>query len=247
MERLKNILNKLKSKFTREKLIATACISVAAVALIVSAALFVFAKSDGKESDKDANSDPTDRYPYSDEKPSYPPESPKSLEFQSVGGGQCIVAGIGGFSGEDLEIPAKSPSGEQVVGIASMAFEGCDELISVSIPHTVTSIGEGVFKGCSSLVMISVDSSNSKFASSGGILFSKNKSILICYPAARVGSSYLLNPNVKIIASNAFYGVRNLKEINYEGTISEFGEITVGTGNRTFTELPITCNYYPAK
>lgn len=242
-EKLKNIFTKLKSSLTRERIITVLCISVAAVALIISTVLFVFARVDGEKS-----GEPTDTLPVDNtERSTYPPSSPKSLEFQSIGNGQCVVLGIGGFSGDELSIPAKAPSGELVVGIASGAFEGCDELISISIPHSVSSIGEGVFKGCSSLVLITVDSGNSKFTATGGILYSKNKSILICYPAARVGSSYLLNPNVKVIADNAFYGVKNLNRINYEGSVSEFGEITVGDGNKVFTDLPITCNYYPAK
>lgn len=243
MERLKNILTKLKENLSREKLIAISCIIVAATAIIISTVLFVFAKSESGDQGDDTIIKPVE----STERSTYPPTSPKSLEFQSIGSGQCVVLSIGGFSGEELEIPSKSPDGEEVVGIASGAFEGCDSLISISIPNTVVTIGDGVFKGCSSLVLISVDSANSKFASSGGILFSKNKSILICYPPDRVGSSYLLNPNVKVIADHAFYGVKNLNKINYEGSVAEFSEISVGSGNKAFTEIPITCNYYPSK
>ena len=237
MKRLKNIFLQIGSRLNKERMIALLCIAVAAVTLVLSAMLLV-----GNAETAEATEPPQET-----ERVTYPSSSPKSLEFQSIGGGLCVVASIGGFDGEELEIPSKSPSGEEVVGIASGAFEGCDGLLSVTIPASVTAIGDGVFKGCSSLALISVDSGNSKYTSSGGILFSKNKGLLICYPAARVGSSYLLNPNVSVIADHAFYGVRYLSRINYEGSVDEFTGITVGEGNKAFSELPITCNYYPTK
>lgn len=242
MRKLKDIL----LNTPREKIITLFCISVAAAAIIISTILFASARNDQKKPEVPTQSE---RPTYIEElsKPTYHAESPKSLEYQSAGGGMCVIAGIGGYSGEELEIPEKSPSGETVIGIAEGAFEGCEELISVHIPSTVAAIGDGVFKGCSSLVVITVESSNSKFSSVGGVLFSKNKTQLICYPAARVGSSYLLNPNVKTISANAFYGVKNLVKINYEGSPSDFEEIQIGEGNKAFSDLPITCNYTPSK
>ena len=240
MRRLKNMI----FNTPKETLITAFCIFVAIAAIVVSTILF--ATADDRKTD---TPEPTETLPYSEEllKPTYHAESPKSLEYQSVGGGMCIVTGIGGYSGEELEIPEKSPDGEAVVGIANGAFEGCEELISIYIPSTIATIGSSAFKGCSSLVVINVESSNSKFSSVGGVLFTKNKSQLICYPAARVGSSYLLNPNVKSISENAFYGVKNLVKINYEGSPSDFQEIAVGEGNKVFSDLPITCNYTPSK
>ena len=240
MKRLQNMMSNL----SKEKIITVICIFIAVVAIIISTLLFISARTANSDGPKDTADEPQVE---DTQRITYPSDSPKSLEFQSLGDGCCIVVSIGGFSATELEIPEKSPAGETVIGIGSGAFEGCDELISVSIPYTVTTMGEGVFKGCSALVMISVDSGNSKFTSSGGILFTKNKTQLICYPANRTGSSYLLNPNVKIIASHAFYGIRNLSKINYEGDAAEFADIKIGDGNKTFSALPLTCNYNPAK
>ena len=240
MRRIKDII----FNTPKEKIITVFCIFVAVAAIIISTILFASAYN-GKTEEPLPSEAPT----YSDEllKPTYHAESPKSLEYQSIGGGMCVVSGIGGFSGDELEIPEKSPEGEAVIGIAAGAFEGCDELISVYIPSSIATIGDSAFKGCSSLVVINVESSNSKFSSVGGVLFTKNKTQLICYPASRVGSSYLLNPNVKAISANAFYGAKNLVKINYEGSPAEFQEIEIGDGNKAFSDLPITCNYTPSK
>ena len=180
-------------------------------------------------------------------KETYSPQSPQSLEFKSLGVGKCSIEGIGRYQGTDLKIPERSPSGETVISISAEAFSECDFLVSVSIPATVQSIGERAFMGCSSLVKISVDSDNEYFSSSDAILYSKNKSTLICCPQNRIGSNYFLNPNVKTIAPYAFENVKNLSRILYEGTPSEFEQITIGEGNKGFTSLPITCNYTGAK
>lgn len=228
----------------KERLIVLICAAIAVPTVVVSSILLVSAIGrDGTDTPEETPEETpavTQYIPYS-------PDSPKSLQYQSLGNGTCVIMSIGRYTGEELEIPEKSPDGDTVIGIANNAFEGCEELISVNIPSTVTNIGEDVFKGCSSLVAITVERANNKFSSSGGILYSKSKDVLICYPASRIGDSYLLNPNVKTIANNAFYGVRNLLKVNYEGTTAEFGEISVGDGNKAFTSLPITCNYSPLK
>ena len=243
MKKLKIIWSKLKS-LKREKLIIIICAAIDVPTVVVSSILLVSASvSDGNEESTEETEDilaATQYIPYS-------PDSPKSLQYQSLGNGTCVIVSIGRFTGDELEIPERSPEGDTVVGIGDGAFEGCEELISVSIPSTVAGIGESAFKGCVSLVNISVDRSNGKFSSSGGILYSKSKDVLICYPASRIGDTYLLNPNVKTIASNAFFGVKNLKKVNYEGSTSDFGGISIGEGNKAFTSLPITCNYSPAK
>ncbi len=227
----------------KEKLIIIICSFIAICAIALSVIIFTSAKPNEKAEKDDPNGIATENYGGSQ----ISSQKPDTLEYQSLGNGTCVVVGIGTFTKEELEIPEKSYLGDTVIGIASAAFEGCEDLVSIHIPASVTNIGEGVFVGCSSLAQISVERSNTKFSSMGGILYSKNKSVLICYPAARIGSSYLLNPNVKTIANDAFYGVQHLSKINYEGTASEFGEITVGEGNRAFTALPVTCNYMSSK
>ena len=240
MKKLKEFIKSL----PKEKIITAVCILVATVSIILSTLLFVVAKNAKSNDDPKDNNSPEAT---ETQRITYPSDSPKSLEFASNGDGSCIIMSIGGFTAEELEIPEKSPSGDTVIGIAPDAFDGCDQLLSISIPYTVESIGERAFKGCTSLVVISVDSGNRSFTSSGGILFTKNKSTLLCYPAHRVGSNYLLSSGVTCIADYAFYGVKNLSKINYEQSVSEFASIEIGEGNKVFTDLPVTCNYYPTK
>lgn len=174
---------------------------------------------------------------------SYPPDSPYSLCFESLGNGRCAVSGIGDFDEKELIIPRKGPSGELVVEIKSGAFENCEMLESITIPDTVEEIGKGAFSGCSSLIYIDVDIDNERFTSIGGVLFSKSRARLIYYPASKSDEKYYLNPNVKAIEDNAFEDARGLAAILYPKSTADFEEISIGDGNDILLTLPITCNY----
>ena len=228
----------------KEILISIICLFIAAISVIVCS--YIVLSNDATEADTSPTyfeQNTTEAPP----KESYSPQSPKSLEFKSLGVGKCAVAGIGGYEGTDLKIPERSPDGDTVVSISAEAFKDCTFLVSIEIPATVQSIGERAFIGCSSLVLITVDIENPHFSSADAILYSKNKSTIICCPQERIGGSYLLDPNVKTIADYAFDGVENLSRILYEGSPAEFEKISIGAGNQSFTSLPITCNYTGTK
>ena len=171
----------------------------------------------------------------------------RGLEFVSNGNGTCYVNGFGSCQLGEINIPAKSPNGESVVKISAQAFAGSDKLLTIEIPSSVKTIETGAFRGCTNLVSISVDADNSIYCSVGGILFSEDKSVLVCYPVNRASNSYLIPKNVSSISAYAFEGVKNLKKILYEGSISSFQKINILIGNEILDGLTVTCNYVPAK
>lgn len=169
------------------------------------------------------------------------------LVYVSQGDGTCYVDGIGSCESTELKIPAYSPYGDKVTRIGDGAFTNCTQLLTVTIPATVKTVGTGAFRGCSGLVSINVDTENSVYCSVGGVLLSKDKTVLVCLPMNRPGSSYLLNTSTKAIAAYAFEGAINLKSLLYEGTISDFQKIDVLMGNGILDKIAITCNYVSAK
>jgi hypothetical protein len=179
----------------------------------------------------------TERIPYDEE----------GLLYQNNGNGTCTIIGLGTCLKTDVEIPEKSPDDLKVVAISTGAFENCRKLESISIPSTVKTIGTGAFVGCVSLTSFSVDSTNTEFCSVGSVLFSKDKTELICYPAKRVGSSYLLSTNVTKLAPYAFDSVSSLSKLLYRGTIDQFQKISIGIGNNIFNKMPIEFNYNASK
>lgn len=169
------------------------------------------------------------------------------LAYVSRGDGTCYIAGIGTCEDTELQIPQESPTGDIVIKIHDNAFANCTQLLSVSIPSTVKTVGTGVFRGCSRLVAINVSQENTVYSSVGGVLFSKDKSVLICYPMNRPGTSYLLSTGVKAIAAFAFENVVNLNKLLYEGNIAKYQSIDVLMGNDLLDKITITCNYVAAK
>jgi hypothetical protein len=58
-------------------------------------------------------------------------------------------------------------------------------LTSVTIPDSVTSIGENAFSSSTSLNAITVDTNNLAYSSVDGVFFNKTQTTLIQYPEAK--------------------------------------------------------------
>ena len=107
--------------------------------------------------------------------------------------------------------------------IGAYAFEGCSSLKSIFIPDTVKTIEVGVFKKCSALQEILVGENNRFYTSINGVLYSKDKSTLICYPEGlKIENMDFLN-NVTRIDDYALAGHKELISFNCADTILEFG------------------------
>ena len=102
---------------------------------------------------------------------------------------------------------------DSVTSIDYSAFEGCSSLASITIPDSVTSIGSFAFYGCSSLLSIDVSEYNKNYTSQDGVLFNKNKTVLVCYPAGKSGDCYTIPDSVTSICSYAFSGCSSLASI----------------------------------
>jgi hypothetical protein len=92
--------------------------------------------------------------------------------------------------------------GDSVTNIGASAFSDCSSLTSVTIPASVTSIEYPAFDGCISLTSVSVDVLNPDYSSLAGVLFDKNQTTLIRFPAGE-GGSYTIPDSVTNIAQTA--------------------------------------------
>ena len=77
-------------------------------------------------------------------------------------------------------------------------------MTSVTIPDSITSIGNYAFNNCRSISAINVDAGNEYYTSEDGVLFNKDKSILLQYPAGKTAEEYVVPDSVKSIGSSAF-------------------------------------------
>jgi len=74
-----------------------------------------------------------------------------------------------------------------VTSVGDFSFENCTSITSVTIPPNVTSIGLYAFSGCRNLTAITVDAFNSSYGSLQGMLFDKSGTTLIQCPAGMTG------------------------------------------------------------
>ena len=69
----------------------------------------------------------------------------------------------------------------------------CASLNSMTIPNSVTSIGDWAFGSCSGLTAIMVDTNNPTYSSVAGALFNKSQTTLIECPQGKAGSFTIPN------------------------------------------------------
>lgn len=117
--------------------------------------------------------------------------------------------------------------------IGKSAFKNCESLEEVLIPSTVSSISDAPFRGCKGLKSIRVEAKNKHFKSEtskridkedGHILFNKNKSIIISYPASNEDVNYDIPDSVTCISSWTFCDCKDLSRITIPDSVYEIGE-----------------------
>lgn len=173
----------------------------------------------------------------------------------TLGGKTVTMIGEYAFASHKTLTSIEIPSG--VTSIEAGAFQYCDSLKSVIISESVESIakewafGLSCFYGCNNLENIIVDAKNEKFSSEDGVLYSKDKSVLIYYPKGKNNSKFDIPDTVKYfdrmvfedckkikkvtipnsvtaISYRAFAGCSNLEEINIPTGVASIGESAFG-------------------
>ncbi len=111
-----------------------------------------------------------------------------------------------------------------VTSIYESAFFSCTNLKNVTIPDSVTSIGRDAFEFCTSLKSINVGENNPNYSSVDGILFNKNKTEFIKYPAGKTDESYTIPDSVTSISYSAFEECTSLTNVTIPNSVTSIDE-----------------------
>ena len=117
-----------------------------------------------------------------------------------------------------------------------------DTRTSYIIPNSVTSIDSWAFEGCTSLTSINVEEGNANYSSQDGVLFNKDKTELIQYPIGNTRTSYIIPNSVTSIGVCAFFECKDLTDVYYDGTKSQWNDIVIKEGNYLLENATIHCS-----
>lgn len=142
----------------------------------------------------------------------------------------AMVANANSWEGE-LDIPEQVVYDDEtyiVDKLEWLAFDLCKTLTKVRIPKTVVKIQhyagyeecKNPFRNCTSLESIEVDETNPSMCSINGVLFSKDKTQLYCYPAGAKRETYSVPDGVKWLCAEAFAFNSYLTSINMPNSVT---------------------------
>jgi hypothetical protein len=120
-----------------------------------------------------------------------------------------------------------------VISIGGNAFNSCANLTSITIPSSVTSVYWSTFGGCTSLTAINVDAANTTYSSDNGVLYDKDKTLLIRYPLGKTDAIFTIPNSVISIGRNAFYGCTNLASLIIPNSVTSIEAYAFNTFSLT--------------
>ncbi|MGM9978879.1 MAG: leucine-rich repeat protein [Clostridium sp.] len=112
---------------------------------------------------------------------------------------------------------------DNIETIGSYVFYGLEKIKKLIIPLGVTNINE-IFYNFASLEEIVVDSNNKNYSSDNGVLYNKDKSKLIKYPASKSGETYNILTSTKTIENNAFCDCDGLTSVTIPDNVEYIGD-----------------------
>ena len=122
---------------------------------------------------------------------------------------------------EQIKLP------QSLMSIGSGAFDNCTSLISVELPDNAI-ISSNAFKECKNLSDIVISDTNNNYIVEKGILYNKDMTRILCYPAGIKDTEFFVPDTVKTIGDFAFYGTKALESINIPDSVTNIGTDAFG-------------------
>ena len=106
---------------------------------------------------------------------------------------------------------------DSVTSIGERAFLLCESLERITIPKYISKIGNNAFYSCYSLQYIKVADENTHFCDVDGVLYNAEKTELIRYPSSHSGDCYT-------IPDGAFQCCEKLKSVTIPKSVTKIGQ-----------------------
>jgi hypothetical protein len=109
------------------------------------------------------------------------------------------------------------------------------------------------FNDCLSLASINVTDDNKAYTSQDGLLYNKDKTILIRYPAGKTDISFNLPNGVTCIEEDAFFDCANLKSVTIPDSVTSINDhaffgcsnlVSVTLKGMGFAIFPFTADFH---
>ena len=161
--------------------------------------------------------------------------APESDFEYSVDNGTATITKYKGAGGA-VEIPA-TLGGYPVKAMGMHAFAECTSLKSVSMPESMTSIGNGAFAGCTGLESVELPAGLKSIGENVFYSCTSLTSVVIPDKVTSIGSlaffgclkleSITVPAGITTLASSFVYGCTNLKKIEFKGTQAQWNALSI--------------------
>lgn len=156
--------------------------------------------------------------------------------YTLVGGRAILKSYIGSTDVAEITVPSEI-DGYTVGAIDGQIYyvaDGNDVSVSkleaekIVIPKGIQNIGVYAFFGCKNLKEIAVADDNEYYCDVDGVLFTKEKNMLIHHPAALSDTEYSVPDSVTNIDYGSFYMNTQLEKINIPDSVTAIGDWAFG-------------------
>ena len=150
----------------------------------------------------------------------YDPDEMSIIVPEKIEGKLVTVLGQDAFYQHKNTISITLPYG--LTTIEGSPFYRCYSLQDIVIPAGVKEITGNPFFRSSSLTSITVASDNAYYSDLDGVLFDKERTVLLSYPEGRTEEEYVIPETVQKISGDAFGYHTQLKRITILSNVTEF-------------------------
>ena len=121
---------------------------------------------------------------------------------------------------------------DTVTAIGADAFSGCTGMTSVTIGKGLTTISGAAFKGCTGLKEFKL-SDGAAYTVTDGVLFNKESTRLIAYPAGKTDKAYTVGEKITAIGVYAFDSCKNLADLTIPATVKTLAKPVISNCGST--------------